>query len=119
MLFAAIFAAAMVSASLPVLGKSSPASAANDLVLTSLITLNPVADAYVYQSYPNTNYGSASTRRVDGSPIQRSFLRFNVPLTGGAITKATLRIYANSSQSTGYTVSRVASIVGNAYPIVQ
>ncbi len=105
---AAIIAAAFLSASFPVISNSSPASAANDLLAVST-TLNPVADAYVYQSSPTTNYGSATALRVDGSPIQRSFLRFNVPLVSGTITKATLRIYANSSQSTGYTVSRVAS----------
>ncbi len=108
-LFAAIIAAAMLSASLPVLGKSSPASAANDLVLTSSVMLTPVADAHVNQAYPSTNYGTATDVRVDGDPLKRGYLRFTVAGLSGTVTKATLRLFANSSQSSGYTVSRVAS----------
>ncbi len=109
MIMAAILAAALLTVSFPVFGNYAPVRASTDLLAPTAVTLNPVADAYVSQSSPKTNYGTASTLRVDGSPVQRSYLRFNVQSISGAVTQATLRIYANSSQGTGYTVSRVAS----------
>jgi acid phosphatase type 7 len=63
-----------------------------------------VADAYVYQSSPTTNYGNMTVLRADGSPIMRSYLRFNVQGVTGTITRVTLRIFANSASTTGYTI---------------
>ena len=71
-------------------------------------TLAPVADSYVDASAPTTNHGTTTTMRVDGSPVVRSYLRFNVAGLTGAATSATLRIWANSAQSTGYDVFGVA-----------
>jgi hypothetical protein len=45
---------------------------------------------------------------VDGSPIVLSYLRFNVQGISGTITRVQLRVYANSSSSSGYIVSRVS-----------
>lgn len=73
-----------------------------------LSTFSPVADAYVNQQKPTTNYGNATTLREDASPVTRSYLRFNVQGINNPIQRATLRLYANSSSSAGYTVSRVA-----------
>lgn len=47
--------------------------------------------------------------RVDGSPVVRSFLRFNVTGASGTVTTATLRVWANSAQSTGYDAYSVAN----------
>ena len=47
--------------------------------------------------------------RVDGSPVVRSFLRFNVTGASGTVTAATLRVWANSAQSTGYDAYSVAN----------
>ena len=69
----------------------------------------PVADSYVNQSLPTTNYGTSTQLRVDGSPFVRSYLRFNVQNLSGRVTRATLRIYANSAASSGC----VANIVGD------
>jgi len=44
---------------------------------------------------------------VDNSPIVRSYLRFDIQGLSGAVTNATLRIYANSSSSAGYSVYSV------------
>ncbi len=71
-------------------------------------TFVPVADAYVNSSYPSTNYGTSTQLRVDASPVTNSYLRFNVTGLSGNVTSATLRIYATSSQSTGYTAYAVA-----------
>jgi len=45
---------------------------------------------------------------VDASPVIRSYLRFNVSGLTGSATSATLRIWANSAQSSGYDVFGVA-----------
>lgn len=83
-------------------------SAAPALATTSF-TFTPVADAYVIASSPDTNSGTSTSLRVDNSPITRSYIRFTVSgLNGSAVQSARLRIYANSSNSTGYTASTVA-----------
>jgi hypothetical protein len=66
------------------------------------ITLNPVADASVDLSVPATKYGSSTSLRVDASPTVRSYLRFSLASVTGTVTKATLLIWAKSSQTTGY-----------------
>lgn len=76
---------------------------------TSSQTFTPVADAYVSSDTPNTNYGTLPALRVDGSPTVRSYLRFAVSGLGGTVTRATLRIYANSAQTTGFDVSTLSS----------
>jgi hypothetical protein len=68
----------------------------------------PAADSYVDASAPTTNYGTSTQLRVDASPVVRSYLRFNVTGLSGTVTNATLRVYANSAQSTGYDAYSVA-----------
>lgn len=60
-------------------------------------------------SSPTTNYGTSTQVRVDGSPIVRSYLRFNVQELNGTITKATMRIYANSASSSSLVASGVSN----------
>ena len=67
----------------------------------SLVTFVPSADSYVNSGSPDTNYGLLTTLRGDGSPIVNSYLRFNVQGLSGAVTHATLRVFANSSSSSG------------------
>jgi hypothetical protein len=86
------------SASLPVTIPSVP----------SVFTFIPVADSYVNESSPTTNYGKTSSLRTDGSPLVRSYLRFNVQGLVGTVTRATLRVYANSSSSIGYDIRGVS-----------
>jgi hypothetical protein len=71
-------------------------------------TLTPVADSYVDASAPTTNHGTTTALRVDGSPVVRSYLRFNVSGLTGSATSATLRVWATSAQSTGYDAFAVA-----------
>jgi len=66
------------------------------------------ADSYVESSNPSTNYGSATQIRADGSPDVHSYLRFNVQGLSGAVTSATLRVYANSSVTAGYDARSVS-----------
>jgi acid phosphatase type 7 len=76
--------------------------------LTNTYTFPAAADAYVYESSPTLNFGTNASIGVDASPIKRSYLRFNVLNVSGTITKATLKVYANSAQKTGYEVHAVS-----------
>jgi phosphatidylinositol-3-phosphatase len=71
---------------------------------------SPSADAYVSQAKPTSNFGTATTLRTDASPkLERSYLRFDVTQLPGSVTKATLRLYADNRDRSGYTVRSVAS----------
>jgi hypothetical protein len=72
------------------------------------VTFTPVADSYVDASTPTATHGTLTSLRVDGSPVVRSYLRFSVGGIAGAVTRATLRVWANTSQTTGYDVYSVA-----------
>ena len=72
------------------------------------ISFTPIADSYVSQATPDTNYGSNSTLRVDSSPIIDSYLRFDLQSLSGTVTSATLRVFANSSQTVGFDVRGVS-----------
>ncbi|MGB0388661.1 MAG: DUF7594 domain-containing protein [Ardenticatenaceae bacterium] len=71
------------------------------------LTLTPEADSYVNADRATSNFGSNTSLRTDGSPQIRTYLRFEVPTLGGSVTDATLRVFANSSSSSGYTVHDV------------
>ena len=76
-------------------------------LLVNTFTFNPVADSYINESSPGSNYGALTTIRVDALPIVRSYLRFDVQGLSGTMRRATLRIFTNSSSSTGYEVRNV------------
>jgi parallel beta-helix repeat protein len=65
-------------------------------------TFLPSSDAYVSETEPTTNNGARPTLRLDGTPLVRSYLRFSVSGLSGTISRATLRLYANTSSVTGY-----------------
>ncbi len=70
-------------------------------------TFTPSADSYVNQQYPDQNYGTSSTLYVDGSPVKRAYLRFDVSgLSGYTVASATLKLYARSSLSAGISVDQ-------------
>jgi len=79
------------SAALPVTTPSAP----------STFTFIPISDSYVNGASPATNYGTNTALRADGSPIVNSYLRFDVQGVAGSVTRATLRVYANSASSLG------------------
>ncbi len=63
------------------------------------VTLNPVADTYVYAKSPNSNYGRATSLTVTQSTY-RALVRFDVSLPAGStITNVSLRLYSNTSVS--------------------
>ena len=86
---------------------SAPSAPASATTPAGTFFVMPVADATVDSSAVSANYGTRSTLRVDGAPKVRSYLRFTVSGLGGSAASATLRIWAGSSQSTGFGVFRV------------
>jgi hypothetical protein len=70
-------------------------------------SFTPIADAYVSDAAPTTNYNGSSLR-ADGSPVVRSFLKFDLRSLVGSVTKATLRVYPTSSQTTGHDIRGVS-----------
>lgn len=71
-------------------------------------TFIPIVDAYVNESYPDSNFGSRISIRVDGSPVLHSYIRFNIQNLAGTLLRASLRVYANSDGHSGYKVWGVA-----------
>ena len=71
-------------------------------------TFVPAADAYVYTVNPTTNFGSLTTLRADATPDMRSYLRFSVQGISGTVTRATLRIFANSASTAGINIHGVS-----------
>ena len=91
-------------------GAQSGVAHGQTAVLAGTQTLFPDADAYVDSANPGNNYGPLPTLRVDAlSPVQRSFLRFDLSGVTGTVTKATLYVYPESSQATGYSVYGVSN----------
>ena len=73
-----------------------------------IVTVNQIADSYVEAAKPTRNNGTASTLFLDGSPVERAYLRFTVPAFSGTIAKATLRVYVTTGSSAGFSVHGVA-----------
>jgi calcineurin-like phosphoesterase family protein/fibronectin type III domain protein len=74
----------------------------------SSVIFTPIADSYVNADSPTTNYGSLTTLRIDGSPIVRSYVRFTVQGLSGNVTRATLRVFANSASTSSCVVNGVS-----------
>ncbi|MPZ24369.1 MAG: DNRLRE domain-containing protein, partial [Dehalococcoidia bacterium] len=75
----------------------------------SQVVLRPVADGYVNSSLPTANFATRSALRVDGLPLLRAYLRFEVPVLGGAVDEVALRVFANSSNPFGLDIYTVGS----------
>jgi hypothetical protein len=71
-------------------------------------TFPATADAYVNSGSATANYGSLTTLRADASPDVHSYLRFNVQGLTGNVTRATLRIYANSASNLGCVINSLS-----------
>jgi len=71
-------------------------------------TLNPIADSWVNSAAPTTNYGSSTSLYVDADGVRQTYLKFDLTGLSGTVSSVTLKLYAGSSQSTGYKVYSVA-----------
>jgi len=64
-------------------------------------TLQPVADSYVDQGQPTSNYGTATELLLDQSPDQEVLLRFPVGPLPGPLQKAVLRLHITNASTDG------------------
>ncbi len=60
----------------------------------SAASFPPAADSHVRGDYPDGNWGTSSSLRVDGSPSSTAYLRFSVDGVDGPIRAATLKVFA-------------------------
>lgn len=66
------------------------------------LTFAPVADTYVRENRPTTNYGNSSDLRADASPIQQMLLKFDVSGVGTqTVTAVKLRLYNVNASNDG------------------
>ncbi|WP_257453335.1 CBM96 family carbohydrate-binding protein [Archangium lipolyticum] len=65
------------------------------------LTFTASEDAYVSYSAQMENFGGADSLRVDLSPEEWGYLRFDVTGVTGTVTRATLRLYATESSVLG------------------
>ena len=72
------------------------------------VTFIPQADMYVNAGSTGTNYGSATTLRLDSSPDIHAYLRFTVAGVSGTIDRVRLLLFANNSDSAGIKAWGVA-----------
>jgi chitodextrinase len=71
------------------------------------VTLVAVADSFVDSSQPDRNFGGLGQIRTDGLPEVHGLIRFELQDFGSALSAATLRVFANSSNSLGADVRGV------------
>ncbi|MBE0686639.1 MAG: DNRLRE domain-containing protein, partial [Anaerolineaceae bacterium] len=76
------------------------------------------SDAYVSSVNTTSNYGRATTLRMDASPDVHSYLRFVVQgLAGNPIQSARLQIFSNTTSSLGFNVKEVLDNSWSEYSI--
>jgi hypothetical protein len=88
---------------------ATPSQTPTNTGAPTTFTFISVADSYVNSGSTTTNYGTSTQVRVDGSPIVRSYLRFNVQGLSGTVNRVTLRIFANSASSSSLVASGVSN----------
>jgi hypothetical protein len=69
---------------------------------------SPSADAYVSQTRPTANFGSAEELLAGSTPkVRRSYLRFDLTNLSGTVAKATVRLYSKDTSQTGFEIRAV------------
>ena len=65
------------------------------------------ADAHVSASAQRANYGKKHTLTVDARPLRRAYLRFNINLRQGNVSRVNLLLYSRKRLRLGYQVRLV------------
>src|SRR3712207_4511223 len=71
-------------------------------------TFTPVADSYVSSAFPNSNFGTATSMRIDGDPVDIGYLRFDATGLSGSITRARLQLVGKDSTGSGIRLHGVS-----------
>jgi myo-inositol-hexaphosphate 3-phosphohydrolase len=89
-------------------GNTDPSPASRTWVVdtsaATTATFPAEADAAVEAATPTTNFGGATSLKVDASPQEESYLRFSVQGMSGMVTSAKLRVYAFNGSIDGPAV---------------
>jgi hypothetical protein len=75
----------------------------------SSTTVAASADTYVSAGSASKIYGTANALKVTGSPVARTYLRFDLTAVTPSVTKATLRVYAKNNSTAGFEVRGMSS----------
>jgi hypothetical protein len=87
-----------------------PISAVSAAQPASSLTIKSTSDTFVNQASPKTNYGKAATLQISGSPVNRSYVAFNLTaasIKGRVITGVYLRLYSIKASQNGFSVYRL------------
>lgn len=85
-------------------GVADPTPAVWSWTISTSLAFTAQADALLNATSTTRNYGTATGLETDGSPIRESLVRFAVTGSGGAPTRAVLRIYVSNTTSNGPAV---------------
>lgn len=77
---------------------------------TTEVNLTPIADTYVDIRYQNSNFGSARISKVDNSPREESYLKFQRGDLNGIVTSAKLRVYVTNPSISGGSVAKMSNV---------
>jgi hypothetical protein len=66
-----------------------------------------MADAHVTASVRNANFGRVRRLTVDGKPVARSYVRFEVENSGGNLRRVNLLLYTHTRSRVGYQIRLV------------
>lgn len=97
---------AAAAAALPLAAGFLFATAGQAAAAGTVVT--PTDDAYVRSDQPTSNFGSATTLQARTSPTYTSYLKFTVAGLSAPITRATLKLYTDSTGTVPVTVSTVS-----------
>jgi hypothetical protein len=79
---------------------SNTATKSNYIVVNGVQTFTSIADSYVDSGTPTKNYGTGTVLSVDASPVDQSYLKFQLAgITGHTVLSAKLRIYCSDNGS--------------------
>ena len=85
-------------------------AAAGGGTTTQTVTLTATADSYVTSASPTTNFGTSTLLGVDNSPVEATYLKFDLtPYAGRTLESATLQLRSAGSGSTGTQNVRVVA----------
>jgi chitodextrinase len=90
-------------------GAGNLSAFSDSATVTTPFTFAASADAYVKESDPNANFGSAATLIVDANPRFESYLQFTVSNVSGTVRSAKLRLYAFNGSPHGPAVYTTGS----------
>ena len=86
----------------------SPSPSGSPGPAPTTLKFTPTEDASLISDQPNTNFGNATTLKVDNGPIQQALMKFNITgIAGQTVTSAKLRVHVTNPGPLGGDFRRV------------